>query len=211
MTNARQRLLEILAEKSFRLGEFKLSSGATSDYYIDCRTTTLDAEGARLSGRVMLDAIRAYGWNPQAIGGMTLGADPIVVAAAVLSAQQMQVRSSPVQPDLPAWRINGFVVRKAEKVHGMAQRIEGFSEPGAQVVIVDDVCTTGGSTIAAIEAARAAGMKVIGVLCLVEREEAGGRANVERMAHPAPFAAIFKASEIRAEYLRLAQKSAEDL
>ena len=211
MTNARQRLLEILAEKSFRLGEFKLSSGATSDYYIDCRTTTLDAEGARLSGRVMLDAIRAYGWNPQAIGGMTLGADPIVVAAAVLSAQQMQVRSSPVQPDLPAWRINGFVVRKAEKIHGTAQRIEGFCEPGAQVVIVDDVCTTGGSTIAAIEAARAAGMKVIGVLCLVEREEAGGRANVERMAHPAPFAAIFKASEIRAEYLRLAQKSAEDL
>lgn len=211
MTNARQRLLEILAEKSFRLGEFKLSSGATSDYYIDCRTTTLDAEGARLSGRVMLDAIRAYGWNPHAIGGMTLGADPIVVAAAVLSAQQMQVRSSPVQPDLPAWRINGFVVRKAEKAHGTTQRIEGFREPGASVVIVDDVCTTGSSTIAAIEAARAAGMKVIGVLCLVEREEAGGRANVERVAHPAPFAAIFKASELRAEYVRLAQKSAGDL
>jgi orotate phosphoribosyltransferase len=211
MTNARQRLLEILAEKSFRLGEFKLSSGGTSDYYIDCRTTTLDAEGARLSGRVVLDAIRAYGWNPQALGGMTLGADPIVVAAAVLSAQQMQVRSSPVQPDLPAWRINGFLVRKADKLHGTAQRIEGFNEPGAQVVIVDDVCTTGGSTIAAVEAARGAGMKVIGVMCLVEREEAGGRANVERVAHPAPFTAIFKASEVRAEYVRQLQKSAEDL
>ncbi|MGC2321510.1 MAG: orotate phosphoribosyltransferase [Terriglobales bacterium] len=211
MTNARQRLLEILAEKSFRLGEFKLSSGGTSDYYIDCRTTTLDAEGARLSGRVVLDAIRAYGWNPQALGGMTLGADPIVVAAAVLSAQQMQVRSSPVQPDLPAWRINGFLVRKADKLHGTAQRIEGFNEPGAQVVIVDDVCTTGGSTIAAVEAARGAGMKVIGVMCLVEREEAGGRANVERVAHPAPFTAIFKASEVRAEYVRQLQKSADDL
>jgi orotate phosphoribosyltransferase len=211
MTNARQRLLEILAEKSFRLGEFKLSSGGTSDYYIDCRTTTLDAEGARLSGRVVLDAIRAFGWNPQALGGMTLGADPIVVAAAVLSAQQMQVRSSPVQPDLPAWRINGFLVRKADKIHGTAQRIEGFNEPGAQVVIVDDVCTTGGSTIAAVEAARGAGMKVVGVLCLVEREEAGGRANVERVAHPAPFAAIFKASEVRAEYMLQLQKSAEDL
>lgn len=211
MTNARQRLLEILAEKSFRLGEFKLSSGTTSDYYIDCRATTLDAEGARLAGRVVLDAIRAYGWNPQALGGMTMGADPIVVAAAVLSAQQMQVRSSPVQPDLPAWRINGFLVRKADKTHGTAQRIEGFNEPGAQVVIVDDVCTTGASAIAAVEAARGAGMKVVGVLCLVEREEAGGRTNVERAAHPAPFTAIFKASEIRAEYARLLQKSAEDL
>jgi orotate phosphoribosyltransferase len=206
MITSRQRLLEILAEKSFRLGQFKLSSGGTSDYYIDCRATTLDAEGARLTGRVMLDAIRAYGWNPQAIGGMTLGADPIVVAAAVLSAQQMQVRSSPVQPDLPAWRVNGFLVRKGEKAHGTEQRIEGFSEPGASVVIVDDVCTTGATTIGAIEAARAAGMKVIGVLCLVEREEAGGRANIERVAHPAPFAAIFKASEVRAEHLRQAQQ-----
>ncbi len=209
MTTSRQRLLEMLAEKSFRLGEFKLSSGGSSDYYVDCRTTTLDAEGARLTGRVVLDAIRTYGWNPQAIGGMTLGADPIVVAAAVLSAQQMQIRSSPEQPDLPAWRINGFLVRKAEKVHGMAQRIEGFCEPGASVVIVDDVCTTGASTMGAIEAARAAGMKVIGVLCLVEREEAGGRANIEGVANPAPFAAIFKASEIRAEYTHQRQKSAD--
>ena len=209
MTTSRQRLLQILAEKSFRLGEFKLSSGGATDYYIDCRTTTLDAEGARLTGRVVLDAIRAYGWNPQAIGGMTLGADPIVVAAAVLSAQRMQIRSSPEQPDLPAWRINGFLVRKAEKAHGMARRIEGFCEPGASVVIVDDVCTTGASTIGAIEAARAAGMNVIGVLCLVEREEAGGRANIEPVAHPAPFAAIFKASEIREEHAQRLQKTAE--
>jgi orotate phosphoribosyltransferase len=152
----------------------------------------------------VLDAIRTHGWNPHAIGGMTLGADPIVVAAALLSAQQMQVRSSPVQPDLPAWRINGFLVRQAEKTHGTTQRIEGFCEPGASVVIVDDVCTTGASMVGAIEAARGAGMKVVGVLCLVEREEAGGRANVERAAHPAPFVAIFKASEIRTEHLRQA-------
>ena len=173
MINARQRLLEILAEKSFRLGQFKLSSGATSDYYVDCRTTTLDAEGARLSGRVVLDAIRAYGWNPQAIGGMTLGADPIVVAAALLSAQQMQVRSSPVQPDLPAWRINGFLVRKADKEHGTGQRIEGFCEPGSSVVIVDDVCTTGKSTFEAIAAVEDEGMKVTAVISLVDREEGG--------------------------------------
>jgi len=202
MSTSRQRLLEILAEKSFRLGEFKLSSGGSSDYYIDCRTTTLDAEGARLTGRVILEAIRSQGWNPHAIGGMTLGADPIVVAAAVLSAQQMQVRSSPVQPDVPGWRINGFLVRKTEKMHGTAQPIEGFSEPGASVVIVDDVCTTGTTTIRAIEAARAAGMKVIGVLCLVEREEAGGRDNIERVAQPASFVAIFKATEVREEHLR---------
>ncbi len=206
MISSRQHLLELIAEKSFRIGQFKLSSGGTSDYYVDCRTTTLDGEGARLTGRVVLDAIRAQGWNPHAIGGMTLGADPIVVSAVVLSAQQAQVRSSPVQPDLPAWRINGFLVRKAEKVHGTGQRIEGFCQPGAAVVIVDDVCTTGASTIGAIEAARAGGMKVVGVLCLVEREEAGGRARVESAAHPAPFVAIFTGSEIRAEHLRQKQQ-----
>jgi orotate phosphoribosyltransferase len=208
MITARQHLLEMLAEKSFRLGDFKLSSGGSSDYYIDCRTTTLDGDGARLTGRVVLDAIRGYGWNPHAIGGMTLGADPIVVAAALLSAQQMQIRSSPDQPDLPAWRINGFLVRNAEKGHGMTQRIEGFCQRGASVVIVDDVCTTGASTIGAIEAARAAGMKVIGALCLVEREEAGGRVNIERAAAPAPFAAIFRATEVRAEHERQLQKRA---
>src|ERR1700675_1231829 len=81
MSIARQDLLEMLAQKSFRLGDFKLSSGATSDYYIDCRTTTLDARGARLTGEVFLEEIQAQGWQPQAIGGLTRGADPIVVAA----------------------------------------------------------------------------------------------------------------------------------
>jgi orotate phosphoribosyltransferase len=202
MQTARQRLLEILAEKSFRLGEVKLSSGGTSDYYIDCRTTTLDAEGARLTGRVFLDEIRSRGWNAQAIGGMTLGADPIVVSVAVLSAQEVQARASVVQPNLPAWHINGFLVRKAEKTHGMAQRIEGFQQKQAATVIVDDVCTTGASTIQAVEAARAAGMIVIGAICLVEREEAGGRPNVERAVAPAPFVSIFKASEIRQQHWR---------
>jgi len=202
MSSARQELLRLLATKSFRLGEFKLASGRTSDYYIDCRTTTLDAEGARLTGRVFLDEIRSRGWNPQAIGGMTLGADPIVVSVAVLSAQEVQARASVVQPNLPAWHINGFLVRKAEKTHGMAQRIEGFQQKQAATVIVDDVCTTGASTIQAIEAARAAGMIVIGAICLVEREEAGGRPNVERAVAPAPFVSIFKASEIRQQHWR---------
>src|SRR5204863_8869618 len=99
--------------------------------------------------------------------------------------------------------VHGFLVRKAEKQHGMAQRIEGFREKGARVVIVDDVCTTGSSTVQAIEAAREFGFEVIGVMCLVEREEASGRANVEKAAAPAPFVAVFTANEVRREHVAL--------
>ena len=162
MSSARQDLLRLLAAKSFRLGQFKLSSGGTSDYYIDCRTTTLAAKGARLTGQVFLDEIRHRRWKPKAIGGLTMGADPIVVAVSMASGD-----------------IEGFLVRKAEKQHGTGRRIEGFQEKGARVVIVDDVCTTGSSTIQAIEAAREFGFQVVGAMCLVEREEAGGRPNVE--------------------------------
>src|SRR5271165_5911108 len=184
MHSARQKLLSTLAHKSFRLGEFKLSSGGTSDYYIDCRTTTLDAKGARLTGEVFVEEIRQQGWKPQAIGGLTMGADPIVVAAAVVSEE-----------------LHGFLVRKADKQHGTGQRIEGFREKGSRVVIVDDVCTTGGSTIQAIEAAREFGFEVVGVMCLVEREEAGGRPNVEKAAAPAEFVSIFTANDVRKEHV----------
>jgi orotate phosphoribosyltransferase len=184
MSPARLELLRLLALKSFRLGEFKLSSGGTSDYYIDCRTTTLDARGSQLTGRVFLDEIQARGWKPQAIGGLTMGADPIVVAVTVTSGQ-----------------IDGFLVRKAEKQHGMSQRIEGFRQKGARVVIVDDVCTTGASTIQAIQTAREFGFEVVGVMCLVEREEAKGRTAVEQAAAPAPFVSIFTAQDVRKEHL----------
>jgi orotate phosphoribosyltransferase len=184
MHSARQNLLSTLAHKSFRLGEFKLSSGGTSDYYIDCRTTTLDAKGARLTGEVFLEEIRQRGWNPQAIGGLTMGADPIVVAVSVVSGE-----------------LNGFLVRKAEKQHGTGQRIEGFREKGARVVIVDDVCTTGASTVQAIEAAREFGFEIAGVMCLVEREEAKGRPNVERASAPAPFISIFTANDVRRQHV----------
>jgi orotate phosphoribosyltransferase len=184
MTTSRQDLLRLLAHKSFRLGEFKLSSGGTSDYYIDCRTTTLDAKGSRLTGEVFFDEIRQRGWKAQAIGGLTMGADPIVVAVSVVSGE-----------------LHGFLVRKAEKQHGTGQRIEGFREKDARVVIVDDVCTTGASTVQAIEAAREFGFKVAGVMCLVEREEAKGRTSVEKAAAPAPFVSIFTASEVRAEHI----------
>ncbi len=190
MSTSREQLLALLARKSFRLGEFKLSSGRTSDYYIDCRATTLDAEGARLTGRVFLEEIRRRAWAPQAVGGPTLGADPIVVAISVVSAEEPQ-------PGL----LHGFFVRKAEKAHGTGQRIEGFRQKGARVVIVEDVCTTGSSIILAIEAAREFGFDVVGVMCLVEREEASGRANVERAAAPAPFVAVFTAQDIRAGHI----------
>jgi orotate phosphoribosyltransferase len=207
----RQELLALLARKSFRLGEFKLSSGGASDYYIDCRATTLDADGARLTGRVFLDEIFRQGWEPQAIGGLTMGADPIVVATAMLTAQQVQSRrprpdTSPGGADYHL--IHGFLVRKAEKAHGTGQRIEGFREKGAQVVVVDDVCTTGASTVQAIEAAREFGFEIVGVICLVEREEAKGRDSVEKAATPAPFISIFTADDVRAEHLRQRDEAA---
>jgi orotate phosphoribosyltransferase len=184
MPSVRQELLRLLAHKSFKLGDFQLSSGAHSDYYIDCRTTTLDARGSQLTGQLFLDEIRQRGWKPRAIGGLTMGADPIVVAVSVTSGE-----------------LSGFLVRKSEKQHGTAQRIEGFREKAAKVVIVDDVCTTGASTIQAIEAAREFGFEIVGVMCLVEREEAGGRLAVEQAASPAPFVAIFTASDVRREHV----------
>ena len=146
MSDARQQLLTLLSQQSFRLGQFKLSSGGTSDYYIDCRATTLHAEGARLTARVFLDEIERRKWRPQAIGGLTMGADPIVVSVAMLSAQRSSsALDRRCRRAAQEW-IHGFLVRKSEKTHGTGQRVEGFREKGARVVIVDDVCTTGAST-----------------------------------------------------------------
>ncbi len=233
MSNARKELLSLLAQVSFKLGQFKLSSGGTSDYYIDCRTTTLHAEGAYLTGRVMLDEIRGRGWNPLAIGGLTMGADPIVCSVAMLSGQEAYRTTedwktsgteergdkSPTPAteaemghrhetghhwDKPRHgMVHGFLVRKAEKQHGMVQRIEGFREKGARVVVVDDVCTTGASTVQAIDAAKEFGFEIVGVACLVEREEAHGRSSVEKAAGDVPFVSIFTARDVREEHLRL--------
>jgi orotate phosphoribosyltransferase len=204
MAATKQALLTVLADKSFRLGEFKLSAGGTSDYYIDCRATTLDAEGARLTSRVFLDEIYRRGWTPEGIGGLTMGADPIVACVAMLSAQQVQGRATKGNPgDAEGWLIHGFLVRKGEKAHGTGQRIEGFRKRGAKIVIVDDVCTTGASTVQAIEAAREFGFQVVGAMCLVEREESKGRVNVEAASAPAPFVSIFTAKDVREEHIRL--------
>ena len=201
MTTHAQQLLTLLARTSFRLGQFTLSSGGASDYYIDCRTTTLHAEGGRLTGEAILDLLNEKGIEAEAVGGLTLGADPIVSNVATASA--WRAHSNPAAPQL-----HGFLVRKAEKQHGTARRIEGFCREGARVVIVDDVCTTGASTINAIEAAREAGMIVAAVVCIVEREEANGRPAVEAAAEAAPFLSLFSAAEVRAEHVK--QLSAAD-
>ncbi|MGA2217801.1 MAG: orotate phosphoribosyltransferase [Terracidiphilus sp.] len=193
-----QLLLSYLARQSFRLGEFKLSSGGTSDYYIDCRITTLHADGGRLTGEAILDLLNEKGIQVDAVGGLTLGADPIVSNVATASVYR-------TLPDSQGSLIHGFLVRKAEKQHGTGRRIEGFCREGARVVIVDDVCTTGASTINAIEAARDVGMIVAAVVCIVEREEANGRTAVEAAAHGAPFFSLFTAAQVRAEHIRQQQ------
>jgi orotate phosphoribosyltransferase len=191
----KQQLLSLLARISFRLGSFTLSSGGTSDYYIDCRTTTLHAEGGRLTGHAVLALLEEHGIEADAVGGLTMGADPIVCNVATASAWRAIEK-----PGTPL--IQGFLVRKSEKAHGTGRRIEGFCRRGARVVIVDDVCTTGASTINAIQAAREAGMVVAAVVCLVERQEAGGRPAVETAADGAPFFALFTANDVRAEHIK---------
>ncbi|MEO8725747.1 MAG: orotate phosphoribosyltransferase [Acidobacteriaceae bacterium] len=188
MPDARPQLLSLLVRLSYQEGSFTLSSGAVSDYYIDCRATTLNAQGALLTGEVVLNLIRSSGWQPDAIGGMTLGADPIVTATSLLSAQSEDY--TPIQ---------GFLVRKAEKSHGMQRQIEGFSQPAAKVVVVDDVCTTGASTMQAIAAIRAVAMQVMGVICLVAREPSG-IANLKAAAAPAPVLSVFTVDDLRQHY-----------
>lgn len=219
-TDPRPALLDLIATLSFRLGDFTLASGQKSDYYIDCRTTTLHAEGGRLAGLVFYDLIREHMPHAVAVGGLTMGADPLVSNTASASAWaladyvEMQAISDELGDETlgetgpaPAL-IHGFLVRKAEKAHGTGRRVEGFLHPGAAVVIVDDVCTTGGSTITAIEATRDAGMQVAGVLCLVDREQ-GGRLNIERALAEVPsdttppFLSVFTHHDVRRAHLAL--------
>jgi orotate phosphoribosyltransferase len=205
-------LLHLIATHSFKLGDFLLASGKRSDYYIDCRTTTLHAEGGRQAGLLLYELIAERFPEAEAVGGLTMGADPLVSNTASASAwaladhNEIVALAAEMEMDesegTPPALLHGFLVRKAEKAHGTGRRIEGFVKAGAKVVIVDDVCTTGGSTITAIEATREAGMVVVGVLCLVDREQ-GGRANIEAAAGDAPFVALFTASEVRAAHVGL--------
>jgi orotate phosphoribosyltransferase len=159
---ARERLKALLVERSVRLGNFTLASGAKSDYYIDARTTTMSATGQMLVGLVGYETIRDSGLEPTHVGGLTLGADPVAYAIAH--------RSS-----LEGKPIDGFTVRKQAKEHGTGQRIEGGLPPDARCVIVEDTMTTGRSSMQAVEALRMHGTRILGVLCLVDRSEGAER------------------------------------
>lgn len=165
----RERLLELLAERSIRLGDFVLASGARSSYYIDCRATATHAEGQFLGGRLGLQRLREEGIDAEAVGGLTMGADPLAYAIAHAS----WIAGNP---------IHAFSVRKEPKAHGTGKRVEGCFSPGARVVVVEDVITSGGSALRACEAITAEGGEVLAVLALVDREE-GGRAAVEAAGH----------------------------
>jgi orotate phosphoribosyltransferase len=179
----RQSLAKLLRSKSLVRGEFTLSSGKTSNYYLDCKLTTLDPEGALLAGYCILELVEEMSLRPDAIGGLSMGADPLVTATGVVSA----IEKKPLA---------GFLVRKEAKKHGRQRQIEGLDQPrGKKVVIVDEVCTTGGSTQEAIDAAEREGCEVIAVISLVDREEGGSDAL--RMKYN--YRSIFTARELLAE------------
>jgi orotate phosphoribosyltransferase len=179
----RAQLANLLRTKSLLRGEFTLSSGKKSDYYLDCRLTTLDAEGALHTGYCILELLDEMGIKPDAIGGLSMGADPLVTAAGVVSAIEKR--------PLP-----GFLVRKKAKEHGRQKQIEGMENlRGKKVVIVDDVCTTGGSTQEAIDAAEREGCEVIAVISLVDREEGGS----EMLRAEHNYRSIFTARELLGE------------
>jgi len=174
-TSSKDQLRALLQEKSVCHGEFTLASGAKSDFYVDARVTTFDPRGASLIGEVgwalLKQTAAKLDKDVNAVGGLTLGADPIALSIGV--AAHRENSSTPLQV---------FTVRKAVKDHGRQKRIEGNFASGDSVVVVDDVITTGGSTIQAIDAIEEAGGHVAFVLVLVDRQE-GGRANIEQRGH----------------------------
>ena len=159
-------LIQLLASRSARRGEFTLTSGRQSTLYIDARLTTMSPEGLTLIGELGIKALQSTGWGVEAIGGLTLGADPIAYAIAYASA----ATSTPMR---------AFTVRKEAKSHGMGRLIEGPFHPGDRVAVIEDVITTGGSALRAAKVITEAGGRVAGVLALIDREE-GGREAVEK-------------------------------
>ena len=180
-TDDRTRLKELLLRHSVLRGDFVLASGKRSNVYVDCRLTTLRGEAMPLIGRLMLELFRAHGWQPNAVGGLTMGADPVACAVA----RESHGTRRPV---------DAFVVRKAAKGHGRKRYVEGLARPdGVRCVVLDDVCTTGSSTVQAIQHARAAGMKVLGACCMVDREQGAAEAMAEAGLG---FGAIFTMREL---------------
>jgi orotate phosphoribosyltransferase len=170
----KERLIELIKERSFQYSEtpsFKLSSGGYSQFYFNMKKTTHSPEGLYLLGRLFFEKIRELGLNPDAIGGLTMGADPIASAVARYS----------YDTGMP---IEAFVIRKEPKTHGLMLQVEGNVSKGANVVIVDDVVTTGGSTINAINIARENGLNILAVIVMLDRCEQNGKHNIESLGYP---------------------------
>lgn len=180
MTGQRGRLKDLLLERSVRRGDFVLASGARSTVYVDCRTTTMHAEGQFLVGQLGWELLRAGGLHPASVGGLTMGADPVAYAIAHAS----WIAGEPV---------NAFSVRKQPKDHGTGRRVEGCFESGDPVVVIEDVVTSGGSALQACEAVVAEGGVVLAVLAVLDRET-GGRERIEEAGYP--LVSIFRISEI---------------
>lgn len=158
-------LQQLIREKALEFGDFTLASGKRASFYLDCRKVTLDSRGAKLIGEGMLELL-GEPW-PDAIGGMAIGADPITAATITLAG----IQGRPLK---------GFIVRKEAKEHGKGRSVEGPIEPGESVVIVEDVVTTGGSALQAIEKVEASGLKVRGVAAIIDRLEGGREAFAAR-------------------------------
>jgi orotate phosphoribosyltransferase len=171
----RERLLSILKTKSYRQGRVVLASGKESDFYIDCRQTSLSAEGHLLIGRLFLRSISENFPRATAVGGPTLGADPLVSAVSLTSVLENWPDGRP---------LDAFIVRKEAKGHGTGAWIEGMAnlKEGDPVVMLEDVVTTGGSSLRAVKRAEEAGLEVLGILVLVDRNE-GGRENIEKAGY----------------------------
>jgi orotate phosphoribosyltransferase len=179
----KKELIQLLCRKSFKYTEtpsFKLVSGRMSRFYVNCKPTTLSARGMFLTGHLMFTAIRDSGAS--AVGGLTFGADPIAMATAFAS-------------ELEGKPLNAFSIRKTQKDHGIVKWVEGDIQLGEKVVVIDDVATTGGSTIKAIERARAEGLEVVRAVVLVDRQE-GGLENIR--GHVAAASAIITRDELMA-------------
>ncbi len=163
----RELLLELIRSEALQRGEFTLASGKKASYYLDCRKITLHPQGANVIAAGMLEVIQAAGPLPDAVGGMAIGADPITAAIITVAGQN----------DLP---IKGFMVRKEPKGHGTGKQVEGPVEPGNRVVIVEDVITSGGSALKAVDAAEAFGLKVERVIGIIDRLAGGAEAFAAR-------------------------------
>jgi orotate phosphoribosyltransferase len=177
----RDELKQLLRRKSLVTGDFILSSGQRSNYYMDVKLTTLDPQGAYLTGKVILDLLGAQGIKADAIGGMSMGADPVVSAITVVS-------------HLEGKPLPGFLIRKEAKKHGRMKQIEGTGKDVKRVVIVDEVCTTGKATQEAIDAAVAEGYEIVAVISLVDRQEGGSDA----LRSKYKYYSVFTASELLA-------------